>query len=92
VGPLERLFTLEVEFHRRLREVQPVTFEARSLHTSWAIQASYETLLRNAGRVSASDVHQLSQRLLSACDPRDVLAARNSAMLLLCIKQFGQGG
>ena len=43
--PLERLFLLEVEFHRRLRTQAPGTADASSLHTSYALQSGYEPLI-----------------------------------------------
>jgi hypothetical protein len=39
VSPLETLFRLEIEFHRRLRTTAPGTAEASSLHTSYALQS-----------------------------------------------------
>ena len=45
--PLEQLFRLEVEFHRRLRT------DAVAAHTSFALQNSYESLLRAASEVVA---------------------------------------
>ncbi len=40
--PLEMLFRLELEFHRRLRTTAPGTGEAGSLHTSYALQSGHE--------------------------------------------------
>ncbi|AGA31701.1 hypothetical protein [Singulisphaera acidiphila] len=51
--PLEQLFTLEIEFHRRLRMDAPGVPDATALHTSYALQSGYEPLLRGIGRVTA---------------------------------------
>ena len=47
--PLERLFRLEVEFHRRLRSEANEPPDAGGVHTSYALQAGYEPLLRSIG-------------------------------------------
>ncbi len=80
---LEKLFRLEIEFHRRLRIAAAGTAEAGGLHTSYALQSGYELLLRAAGTVSASEIERLSTRLLMAGDSRDVLAARDSLARLV---------
>jgi hypothetical protein len=49
MSPLERLFALEIEFHRRLRQEAPGTADPAALHTSYALQAGYEPLLRGLG-------------------------------------------
>jgi hypothetical protein len=87
--PLERLFRLEIEFHRRLRTEAPGTLDARALHTSYALQSGYEPLLRAAGAVTVGDVERLHGRLSMAGDARDVLAARDSLKRLLGIPQLG---
>ena len=76
--PLEKLFRLEIEFHRRLRTQTPGTADARALHTSYALQAGYEPLIRQLGSVTAQDVERLHARLALAGDPRDLLAVRDS--------------
>jgi hypothetical protein len=81
--PLERLFRLEIEFHRRLRTQAPGTVDVGALHTSYALQAGYESLIRAAGTVNARDLDRLRARLAPAGDPRDVLAARDSLERLL---------
>lgn len=73
---LERLFTLEVEFHRRLRKSSG-TPDSSSLHTSYALQSGYESLIRHASGVTIEQIEQLAQRLALAGDPRDVLAAKD---------------
>ena len=85
MSPLERLFRLETEFHRRLRTEAPGTADARALHTSYALQAGYELLIRALGTVTAEDIERLHDRLALANDPRDVLAARDSLKQLLGI-------
>jgi hypothetical protein len=86
--PLEKLFRLEMEFHRRLREQAPGTVDASSLHTSYALQSGYEPLLRAASRVTARDINELHARLALAGDARDLLAARDSLKQLLGIPQL----
>ncbi len=81
--PLERLFRLEIEFHRRLRTQAPGTADTGALHTSYALQAGYEPLIGAVGTVTARDVDRLHARLTRACDPRDVRAARDSLKQLL---------
>jgi len=81
--PLERLFRLEIEFHRRLRTQAPGTVDAGALHTSYALQAGYESLIGAAGTVTAVDLDRLRARLAAAGDPRDVRAARDSLERLL---------
>ena len=78
MAPLERLFRLEIEFHRRLRTEAPNTADARALHTSYALQCGYESLLRAAGAVTPRDIERLQERLTLVGDPRDILAARDS--------------
>jgi hypothetical protein len=81
--PLERLFRLEIEFHRRLRTQAPGTVDAGALHTSYALQAGYEPLIGAVGAVNAGDLDRLRVRLATAGDPRDVLAARDSLKRLV---------
>ena len=68
--PLEKLFRLEIEFHRRLPTQAPGT--ANALHTSYALQAGHEAL------IAAAEIDQFRERPTFAGDPRDVLAARDS--------------
>jgi hypothetical protein len=81
--PLEKLYRLELEFHRRLRTQAPGTVDARALHTSYALQSGYEPLLRALGAVTAQDIDHLKDRLTLAADARDLLAARDSLKQLL---------
>ena len=85
MSPLERLFHLEIEFHRCLRTQAPGTGGASSVHASYALQAGYEQLIRSIGFVAAQDVETLRERLTLAGDARDVLAARDSVKQLLGI-------
>jgi hypothetical protein len=84
--PLERLFRLEVQFHERLRAGGTDAAQGSGTHTSWALQAGYEQLIKEVGRVDAAEVVKLTNKMLAAADPRDVLAARDSVMRLLGIK------
>lgn len=86
--PLEQLFRLEIEFHRRLRTEAPGTGDARSLHTSYALQAGYEPLLAATGRMTGPELKALKDRMLMAGDARDVMAASDSLRNLLGIPQF----
>jgi hypothetical protein len=85
VSPLEKLFRLEIEFHRRLRTAIPGTTDAGSLHTSFALQTGYESLIPAIGTVTHADIDRLRQRLFPIADPRDVLAARAFLMQVLTV-------
>ncbi|MGA2702406.1 MAG: hypothetical protein ABSH35_15095 [Isosphaeraceae bacterium] len=86
MAPLDQLFALEVEFHRRLRTEAPGTGDAAAIHTSYALQSGYEQLLKRVGRVTGPDIEALRERLSLAGDARDVLNARDSAMKILGIR------
>jgi hypothetical protein len=86
MSPLEQLFALEVEFHRRLRMEAPGTGDAAAIHTSYALQSGYEQLLQRVGRVTGPDIESLRERLSLAGDARDVLNARDSVMKLVGIR------
>ncbi len=86
--PLKRLFGLEIEFHR-LRTQAPGAGNARALHTSHALQAGYEPMIRSVGGVTAQDIEQLQARLTLAGGPRDVLAACDSLVQLAGIDPVG---
>ena len=86
MSPLEQLFRLEVEFHRRLRTEAPGTGDAASLHTSFALQTGYEPLLRSIGPATLQDIETLRERLTLTADPRDILAARDSLKQLLGLR------
>ncbi len=83
MSPLERLFRLEIEFHRRLRSDAPGTGDASSLHTSYALQSGYDALLAEIGKVNTHDVEILREQLTLVGDTRDLLAARDSLKCLL---------
>jgi hypothetical protein len=83
--PLEKLFRLEIEFHRRLRALPPGVVEAGSLHTSYALQTGYESLLHSLGAVSAMDIESLRERFACVVDPRDACAAGETLGQLLGI-------
>lgn len=87
--PLEKLFRLEIDFHRRLRTQALGTADARALHTSYALQSGYEALIRAAGLVTAQDVELLHARLALAGTAGDVCAARDSLKQLLGLPQLG---
>jgi hypothetical protein len=87
--PLEKLFYLEIEFHRRLRAHAPNTADATALHTCYALRCGYEPLIRAAGRFIADDVERIRQRYALVADLRDLLAARDSLRQLLGMPPFG---
>jgi hypothetical protein len=82
---LEQLFTLEVEFFRRLRTQAPGLVDFRSPHTSYALQLGYEYLIGAIGYASMSDIDTLRNRLVLESDPRDVLNACDSLVTILGI-------
>jgi hypothetical protein len=70
--PLEQIFTLEIEFHCRLRMEAPGTADATALHTSYALQSGYVPLLKSIGRVTVRDIEQLLPgRFTAVGDARD---------------------
>lgn len=87
--PLEKLFGLEMEFHRRLRAQAPGTVDATALHTCYALQSGYEPLIRAAGLITADDIELIRQRQALVADLRDLLAARDSLRRLLGMPPFG---
>lgn len=88
--PLERLFVLEVEYHRILRRDAPGTPPAAAPHISYALQHGYETLLRVVAPSSIGEVDSLLNRPGMAGDGRDVLAARDSLVLLLGLRPYDE--
>ncbi len=86
MSPLEQLFALEVEFHRRLRTEAPGTGDASAIHTSYALQSGYEQLLKRVGCVTGTDIESLRERMTLAGDARDVLNARDSVTKILGIQ------
>jgi hypothetical protein len=83
MSPLERLFSLEVEFYRRVRTIAASHEEEAAVHTSFALQNGYDLLLQAAGRVTGTEVEALKVKHLVAKDARDVLAAGDSVKQLL---------
>jgi hypothetical protein len=89
MSPLEKLFRLEIEFHRRLRTAAPgMIIEAGSLHTSFAIQTGYEQLIGETGFVTAREIEALRERFFFVCDQRDVMAASGSVSQLLGVRSL----
>jgi hypothetical protein len=87
-APLEKLFRLELEFHRGLRTQALGTADASSLHTGYALQTGYEQLIPAIGIVTARQIEQLRERFTLASDTRDLLAARDSLKQLLGLSQL----
>jgi hypothetical protein len=92
MSTLEQLFRLEVGFHEKLRLAASGTADAASLHTSYALQSGYETLLRSLDVVTSRDVYLLRERIILAADPRDVLAASDSLKQLIGLRLVDQRG
>ncbi len=86
MSPLEQLFALEVEFHRRLRTEAPATGDVSAIHTSYALQSGYKQLLKRVGSVTDSEVEAVRERLCLAGDARDVPKARDSMTKILGIR------
>jgi hypothetical protein len=75
---LDRLYRLEIEFHRLFRAEGVNALEAASVHTSYALQNNYEPLLRTVGIVDPSELAKAAERMMGMGDPRDVQAAFHS--------------
>ena len=86
MSPLEKLFCLEIEFHRRLRTDAHQPADRCGLHTSYALQSGYDQLIRTLDPATARDVETLRERLALAADARDILAARDSLKQVLGIR------
>ncbi|QEH31967.1 hypothetical protein OJF2_04340 [Aquisphaera giovannonii] len=82
---LERLYNLEVEFHRQFRAASVDPAEAWSIHTSYALQNGYEPLIRSVGIVDAAMLNSLKERMVRGHDPRDVHAAYQSLRRLIAV-------
>ena len=80
---LDRLYRLEIEFHRLFRAEGINAMEAASIHTSYALQNHYEPLLRTIGVVAPSDLAGATERMMGMGDPRDVQAAYHSLRRLI---------
>jgi hypothetical protein len=75
---LDRLYNLEIEFHRLYRAEGISPIDAAGIHTSYAMQNHYEPLLRMLGAIEPSELAEASERMMGMCDPRDVRAAFHS--------------
>src|SRR5262245_23857332 len=82
---VEELFALEIEFHRKLRMSDPRPTDVSSLHTSYALQAGYEQLIRDAGDVTGVRLRMIRESLLLTHDARDVFVANDSLKRMLRI-------
>lgn len=85
---LEKLFSLEIEFQRRLRKSSG-TPDPSSLHTSYALQAGYEPLIRRTNGVTLEQIEKMAQRLALSGDARDVLSAKDSLIDLFGVRRRG---
>jgi hypothetical protein len=83
MSSLEKLFRLEVEFHRRVRALPPGVVDSPSLHTSYALQTGYERLIRETDRVTARDLESLRERFGRSGHAQDLLDACKSLSQLL---------
>lgn len=80
---LDRLYTLEIEFHRRFRLEAINALEAWGIHTSYVLQNGYEPLLRTVGVVDTAELVRAKERMATLGDPRDVQAAFDSLRHLI---------
>ena len=78
MSALDRLYRLEIEFHRLFRAEGVNAVEAAGIHTSYALQNHYEPLLRTVGVMNPSDLARATERMMGMGDPRDVQAAYHS--------------
>jgi hypothetical protein len=82
--PLELLFALEIEFHRKLRCEATGTQDVAALHASYASQAGYQQpIAQLGGSVTFEAIERPRAKHGRAGDVRDVLAARDSLTCLL---------
>jgi hypothetical protein len=88
MSPLERLFRLEIESHRRLRSSTAGAAQPDP-YASYALQSVYNSLIRDLGSATTADIDLLRQRLALAGDTRDVLAASDSLKKILGIPLMG---
>jgi hypothetical protein len=75
---LDRLYRLEIEFHRQFRAEGINALGAAGVHTSYALQNNYEPLLRTVGIVDQAELASAAERMMGMGDPRDVRAAYHS--------------
>ena len=78
MSALDRLYRLEIEFHRLFRSEGISSIEAAGIHTSYALQNQYEPLLRTVGLVDPPALAKAAERMMGLGDPRDVQAAYQS--------------
>jgi hypothetical protein len=82
--PLQQLFALEVEFHRRLHCEAVGSQDLAAMHAGYAQQAGYDPLIAQLGNaVTFQSIERLRAKHGRAGDVRDVLAARDSLACLL---------
>ncbi len=77
MSPLEKLFRLEIEYHRRVRALASVITDDGSLHTSFALQTGYESLLASLGRSPPATWKLCAAACCWPPTPRDLLATRD---------------
>ncbi len=78
MSALDRLYRLEIEFHRLYRSEGLHALEAAGVHTSYALQNNYDPLLRMIGGVDPVELDRAAGRMMGTGDPRDVRAAFHS--------------
>jgi hypothetical protein len=86
VTVIDRLYSLEIEFHRLSRSEAINPMEAGAIHTSYALQNGYEPLLKAAGTVGQAELAMAKRRIAGAFDPRDVEAAFSSLRRLIIVE------
>jgi hypothetical protein len=82
---LDRLYSLEIEFHRLFRAEAINAVEAAGVPISYALQQGYEPLLRTIGAVDSSELAKARERMMGMSDPRDVQAAFRSLRHLVAL-------
>ena len=80
---LDRLYSLEIEFHRLFRAEGINAAEAAGVHTGFALRNNDEPLLRAIGVVAPSELSSATERKMGMGDPRDVQAAYHSLRQLI---------
>jgi hypothetical protein len=80
---VQALLGHEIEYNRLARVAGLGSHERQRQHADFALRRNYEPLMAAAVGVDAAAVRRIAEQLLSAGDPRDVLAARDSLLRLL---------
>ena len=81
---LDRLYRLEIEFHRRFRAERTNALEAASIPSATPCRNRYEPLLRTIGVVNPADLVRATERVMGRGRPaRDVRAACHSLRQLV---------